>query len=54
MLALCGGPLAAGAQDGVGLMYANAQGGEKDDAQAVAWLRRAADQGMPARSSIWR
>lgn len=36
LLALYCGPLAAGAQHSLGLMHASAQGGGKDDAQAVA------------------
>ena len=39
--------------DELGLMYANGRGVAKDDAQAVAWYRKAADQGLPSRSSTW-
>lgn len=35
----------ARAQDRLGFMYANARGVEKDDKQAVDWLRLSADQG---------
>ena len=35
----------AGAQNTLGIMYANGRGVPKDDAQAVKWFRLAADQG---------
>ena len=33
------------AQHRLGYMYANGQGVQKDDAQAVKWFRKAAEQG---------
>jgi TPR repeat protein len=35
----------AGAQNNIGVMYDNGRGVAKDEAQAVAWYHKAADQG---------
>ena len=40
-----GGPGVAWAQSTLGLMYRRGEGVPQDDAQAVQWYRKAADQG---------
>ena len=41
------------AQAVLGVMYDNGEGVPEDDAQAVSWYRKAAQQGHAGLNSIW-